>query len=83
VDDATGRLIIKIGFGLILAFIAWTVVASFIFLFGTGLLQDFPHPFWQWWLYALNFDGNPRVALWLKLSAAVGVMPPLLIVARS
>jgi type IV secretion system protein VirD4 len=81
VDDATGRLIIKIGFGLILAFIAWTVVASFIFLFGTGLLQDFPHPFWQWWLYALNFDGNPRVALWLKLSAAVGVMPPLLIVA--
>jgi len=80
-DDATGRLIIKIGFGLILAFIAWTVVASFVFLFGTGLLQDFPHPFWQWWLYAMNFDRNPRVALWLKLSAAVGAAFPLLFVA--
>jgi type IV secretion system protein VirD4 len=80
-DDAYGQIIIKIGFGLILAFIAWTVVASFVFLFGTGLLHDFPHPFWQWWLYALNFDGNPVVALWLKLSAAVGAAPPLLMIA--
>ena len=80
-DNATGKLIIKIGFGLILAFIAWTVVASFVFLFGTGLLQDFPHPFWQWWLYAMNFDGNLRVALWLKLSAAVGAALPLLMIA--
>jgi type IV secretion system protein VirD4 len=82
-DDATGKLIIKIGFGLILAFIAWTVVASFVFLFGTGLLPDFPHPFWQWWLYAMNFDGNPRVALWLKLSAAVGAALPLLMIAAA
>jgi type IV secretion system protein VirD4 len=80
-DDATGQLIIKIGFGLILAFIAWTVVASFVFLLGTGLLHDFPHPFWQWWLYAVNYDGNPRVALWLKLSAAVAILPPLLMIA--
>jgi type IV secretion system protein VirD4 len=80
-DDATGKLILKIGFGLILAFIAWTVVASFVFLFGTRLLHDFPHPFWQWWLYALNFDGNPRVALWLKLSAATGAAFPVLMVA--
>jgi type IV secretion system protein VirD4 len=80
-DDATGQLIIKIGIGLILAFIAWTVVASFVFLFGTGLLHDFPHPFWQWWLYALNFDGNPRVALWLKLGAAVGAAFPVLMIA--
>jgi len=80
-DDATGQLIIKIGFSLLLAFIAWTVTASFLFLFGTGLLHDFPHPFWQWWLYALNFDGNPRVALWLKISAAIGAIPPLALIA--
>jgi type IV secretion system protein VirD4 len=80
-DDATGKLIIKIGLGLILALIAWTVVASFVFLLGTGLLHDFPHPFWQWWLYAMNFDGNPRVALWLKLSAAVGAAFPVLMIA--
>jgi type IV secretion system protein VirD4 len=80
-DDATGQFIIKSGFGLILAAIAWTVVASFVFLFGTGLLHDFPHPFWQWWQYALNFDGNPRVALWLKISAAIGTLPPLALIA--
>jgi type IV secretion system protein VirD4 len=81
VDDATGKLIIKIGFGLILFAIAWTVVASFVFLLGTGLLHDFPHPFWQWWLYALNFDGNPRVVLWLKISGAAGALPPLVMLA--
>jgi type IV secretion system protein VirD4 len=80
-DDATGQLVIKLGFGFIVAFIAWTVMASFIFLLGTGLLHDFPHPFWQWWLYAGNFDGNPRVALWLKVSAAIGALPPLAMIA--
>ncbi len=72
ISAQTGQLIVKMGFGVILALIAWTVVASFVFFFGTGLLHDFPHPFWQWWLYALNFDGNPRVALWLKIGAGVG-----------
>ena len=57
------------------------MVASIVFLFGTGLLHDFPHPFWQWWLYALNFDGNPRVALWLKIGAAGGTLPPLALIA--
>ncbi|MCF3948413.1 type IV secretory system conjugative DNA transfer family protein [Acidiphilium sp. AL] len=76
-SEQAGQLIIKTGFGIILAFIAWTVVASFVFLLGTGLLHEFPRPFWQWWLYALNFDGNPRVALWLKIGAAVGIMPPV------
>ena len=79
-SDQAGQLIVKAGFGIILALIAWTVVASFVFLFGTGLLHAFPHPFWQWWLYALNFDGNQRVALWLKIGAGVGVMPPGLMI---
>jgi type IV secretion system protein VirD4 len=80
-DDATGRIIIKFGFGIILMAVAWTVVASMVFLTGTGLLHDFQHPFWQWWLYALNFEGNMRVALWLKISAAVGVIPPVIMIA--
>jgi len=80
-DDATGKLIIRIGFGIILMAMAWTIVASMVFLFGTGLLHDFTHPFWQWWLYALNFDGNPRVALWLKIGAGAGGVFPLTMIA--
>jgi len=34
-DDATGRIIIKFGFGIILMAVAWTVVASMVFLTGT------------------------------------------------
>ena len=81
ISEQTGQLIIKAGFGLILALIAWTVIASFVFLFGTGLLHEFPQPFWQWWLYALNFDGDPRVALWLKVGAGAGAVPPVLMIA--
>ena len=56
-------------------------MASLVFLTGTGLLQYFRHPFYQWWLYALSFDGNARVALWLKIGAGVGTLPPLLMIA--
>lgn len=76
--DATGRLSVKAGFGLVFAAIAWTVVASIVFLFGTGLLRDFPHPFYQWWLYALNDSDNARVALWLKIGGVAGAVPPVL-----
>lgn len=78
--DAMGQLIVKVGFSLVLAFVAWTMVASLVFLFGTGLLHDFPHPFYQWWLYALQDTGNARVALWLKIGAAAGVIPPIMLV---
>ncbi len=71
------QVAIKTGFALILALIAWTIVASLTFLWGTGLIHAFPHPFWQWWLYFLNVEGNARVTLWLKIGAAVGVAPPL------
>lgn len=77
ISDATGQVIVKAGFSVIMAGIAWTVVASMVFLFGTGLLHDFSHPFYQWWLYFFNFDGNPRVALWLKIGAAAGAVPPV------
>jgi type IV secretion system protein VirD4 len=75
-SDAAGRLLIKILLGIILAVIAWTVVASLVFLIGTGLLSYFRRPFYQWWLYALAFDGNARVALWLKIGAVAGIVAP-------
>lgn len=77
--DAMGQLIIKVGFSLILAFVAWTMVASLVFLFGTGLLHDFSHPFYQWWLYALQDTGNARVSLWLKIGAVAGAVPPVML----
>ena len=80
-SEEMGQRILRLGFGLALLVAAWTVGASLVFLTGTGLLQDFPHPFWQWWLYALNFDGNPRVALWLRIGAGIGAIPPLVMVA--
>jgi type IV secretion system protein VirD4 len=80
IGDRAGQWIVRIGFSLVFAVIAWTVVASLVFLLGTGLIHVFPHPFYQWWLYALNFDGNTRVAIWLKVGAGVGVLPPLLMV---
>jgi type IV secretion system protein VirD4 len=79
-SEQTGQLIVRIGFGLVLTVLAWTIIASIVFLAGTGLLHDFPHPFWQWWLYALNFDGNPRVALWLKIGAGVGAVFPIVMI---
>src|ERR1700712_2518615 len=80
ISDQTGRIIVKAGFGFVLAAIAWTTVASLVFLLGTGLLHDFPHPFYQWWLYFFSLDDspNPRVALWLKIGAAAGAVVPLL-----
>lgn len=81
--EEMGQLIVKIGFGIVLSAIAWTVVASMVFLTGTGLLHDFPHPFWQWWLYALNFDGNRRVALWLKIGAGAGTILPIVMIAAT
>jgi type IV secretion system protein VirD4 len=80
-SEETGQLIVRIGFGIILMIMAWTVIASTVFLTGTGLLHDFKHPFWQWWLYALNFDGNKRVALWLKVGAGAGAIFPIVMIA--
>jgi type IV secretion system protein VirD4 len=71
-------IILKSGVALILAVIAWTIVASLAFLWGTKLIHAFPHPFWQWWLYAFEVQGNAKVDLWLKIGAAAGAAPILL-----
>lgn len=79
-SDALGRGIAKAGFALILAAVMWTIVASMVFLLGTGLYHYFAHPFYQWWLYAFSGSDNPRVLLWLKIGAGIGVVPPVVIV---
>jgi type IV secretion system protein VirD4 len=57
----------------------WTLLASLIFLYGAGLLNAFPHPYWQWWLYALYAPPNPVVTRWLGIAALVATAVPLLI----
>ena len=47
------------GAGLYLA--VFTVLATVLFLIGTGLQGAFAHPFWQWWLYALRNSDDPAV----------------------
>jgi type IV secretion system protein VirD4 len=77
-SSRAASIILKSGVALILAVIAWTIVASLAFLWGTKLIHAFPHPFWQWWLYAFEVQGNAKVDLWLKIGAAAGAAPILL-----
>ncbi len=63
------------GAGLYLA--TFTVLATLFFLVGTGLLGAFAHPFWQWWLYALWYSGNPVVRAWLEVSGVPAAILPL------
>src|ERR1700712_6142865 len=46
----------------------WTMLASVVFLLGTGLLQRFSMPFYQWWLYLPYAGQNSTVKLWLEIS---------------
>ncbi|OOL19953.1 conjugal transfer protein TraG [Bombella intestini] len=64
----TVRLIV----GIVLAFAGWTVVASLVFLAGTGLFSSFDYPFYQWWLYLYYGRDNPVVVHWLKIGAGAG-----------
>jgi len=63
----------------------WSVLASVLFLVGTGLLarhQGFPFADWwmYWWFYGF---GQPVVGFWLKASGiAATVLPVLFVVAR-
>ena len=65
--------------GTVLAFClgSFTVIASLIFLIGTGLIGDFAHPFWQWWLYLFMMSENPTVRYWLVASAIPAAVLPL------
>ena len=78
--ERAGAILAKTLVAAFLCFIAWTIVASLVFLTGTRLLHAFPHPFWQWWLYFLEVHGDPIVDKWLKLGAAAGLVMPILIV---
>jgi type IV secretion system protein VirD4 len=63
------------GAGVYLA--TFTVLATLFFLLGTGLLGAFAHPYWQWWLYALWYSGNPVVRAWLEMSGVPAALLPL------
>lgn len=73
-----GEILAKTAVAALLCLIAWTIVASLVFLAGTRLLHAFPHPFWQWWLYFFQGRDNPVVGKWLKLGAAAGLVMPVL-----
>ncbi len=60
----------------------WSVLASTIFLAGTGMIgQHHGLPFADWWLYWWFYGfHHPTVGLWLKLSAGLAIGVPLLLV---
>lgn len=62
---------LKICIGLTLALAGWTVIASLVFLLGTGLFGSFERPFYQWWPYFFYGRDNPVVVQWLKIGAGV------------
>lgn len=66
---------IVLGVALYLA--TFTLLATLFFLVGTGLLGAFPHPFWQWWLYALWYSNDPVVRAWLEVSGVPAAVLPL------
>lgn len=68
------RLLIGLALGLVL----FTVLASMIFLLGTGLFWQFRHPFWQWWLYLAEARGDPTVRFWLVASGIPAFALPFL-----
>jgi len=75
----------KIAGGIVAAAVAvalWSIMASTIFLVGTGLMaQHHGFPFADWWLY-LYFYGldRPVIGFWLKLSGGLAIGVPLLLV---
>jgi hypothetical protein len=60
-----------------LYFAVFTVLATVLFLLGTGLQNAFAHPFWQWWLYAFYYSDNPVVHTWLGVSGVPAAILPL------
>ena len=60
-----------------LSFAVFTVLATVLFLIGTGLQGAYAHPFWQWWLYALYYSDNPDVHTWLEVSGVPAAILPL------
>src|SRR5471030_3424490 len=83
----SAQIVARIIVGLVLIGVAWTLIASLVFLFGTRLIGAFAHPFYQWWTYLLYAPPNPVVTHWLKIgggvaSAAVLVFAAALVFGR-
>ena len=71
-------LAVRLTAGLMFSLASFTALASMIFLAGTGLIGQFRHPFWQWWLYLFEASGNPAVRHWLLASGIPAAAVPLL-----
>ena len=74
----TWRGVMRLLVGLVLGLVFFTVLASMIFLIGTGLFWHFRHPFWQWWLYLFEASGDPIVRVWLVISGVPAFAIPFL-----
>jgi type IV secretion system protein VirD4 len=69
-----------LGLALILA-CGFTVLASYIFLLGTGLQRSAGFPLWQWWQYLFTYPDNPVVQKWLMVSGAPAAATAMLFLA--
>ena len=69
-------------FACVLVAALWSVIASTVFLLGTGMLAaHLGIPFLDWWRYADFYGfGNPVVGLWLKIAAGIATLLPVLLV---
>ena len=71
IAGARNQLTAKLAVLAVMLAVAWTVIASLVFLTGTRLIRQFPHPFYQWWIYFWYAPANAAVAMWLKIGAGV------------
>ncbi len=73
----TGAAVVTLGAGLA----AWTVLASTVLVWGTGVRPLHGSPTWEWWTYALDaprwHPAWPKVQKWLSISG-VGAAVPML-----
>jgi type IV secretion system protein VirD4 len=67
---------------LLIVALLWSVLASAIFLAGTGLMTADTVPLVQFWIYLDAYGlGQPVVGLWLKVAAGICTALPLLLFA--
>jgi type IV secretion system protein VirD4 len=69
------RPALALGLAIAAGFIVFTVLATWIFLIGTGLIGAFSYPLWQWWQYAWDYGDDADIRIWLVVSGvpAAGV----------
>jgi type IV secretion system protein VirD4 len=57
---------------------SFTIVASLIFLAGTGLLRTASYPYWKWWEYLITYPDQPVVRFWLLVSGVPAAVTAIL-----